>query len=115
MTPWLFLWGASGATIVLSTGKIAEPLREVGPKMLSCPMCTGFWVGLAAGAWVFRKEDPVDRAVGAVAFGFGVSLLSYAVNTGLTFLEQQTDAARQQSEAFRLGMAQVEQPQQLPP
>ena len=52
----LFLFGSVGITIILTKGDILEPLREGVSRLseklgylVSCPMCSGFWIGLVSG------------------------------------------------------------------
>jgi hypothetical protein len=47
-----FFWAVftSGVTIVVTTSRLAGPLRRLAPKFLGCPMCVGFWVGIASSA-----------------------------------------------------------------
>jgi hypothetical protein len=72
--PWL---GSVGVTLIIATGKVFAPLRErllrtaglgwLG-KLLSCALCTGFWVGLATGlALGYRAPAEVLWSGGAVA------------------------------------------------
>lgn len=49
-----FILGSSGITIILVLSVIMEPFRaflfkhlNFTEKLLSCPMCTGFWVGFS--------------------------------------------------------------------
>lgn len=49
----LLVWAlaAHGLTQIVTVSRIARPIREAAPPrlqaLLSCPMCLGFWVGLA--------------------------------------------------------------------
>lgn len=52
--------GYAAVTFIISRAGIFRWLREIGPKswrdFISCPLCTGFWVG--AGLAVFRQLEP---------------------------------------------------------
>lgn len=43
-----FLTSAIGTTIIISIGSIFKPMRDSFPnnKLIRCPMCLGFWVGV---------------------------------------------------------------------
>jgi len=66
----IFLFGCTGLTINLVSSEILRPLREfVLSKseklgyLLSCPMCSGFWIGLVASS--FFEINPVFGAATA--------------------------------------------------
>ena len=44
---------AFGLTLVVTFSKIAAPIRRIWPAMLHCPLCFGWWVGLALGLFHF--------------------------------------------------------------
>lgn len=53
-----FVLGCSGITIIIVMSYVLEPVREFLSKksrhikkLLSCTMCTGFWVGAIASIW----------------------------------------------------------------
>lgn len=51
----------SCATIIFTWGSIFEKLRALYPKMLNCPLCCGFWIGL--GGHLLRHQlqtKPLD-------------------------------------------------------
>lgn len=54
----LFIMTSVGITNIIVNGSIFEPIRQFIENkssflgdMLQCPMCTGFWVGMAASFW----------------------------------------------------------------
>lgn len=49
VAPWAWLLTTYGATLVVTGSRIAAPIRRLWPALLGCPMCFGFWVGLAEG------------------------------------------------------------------
>lgn len=86
--------GLVGLTLALASGKVLDPLRyqlkrfthpwNPGPwlaELLSCSMCTGFWVGLIY-AWAQG-----DHIGGCVLLGGIVSLLSMLTHIGFQLLE----------------------------
>jgi hypothetical protein len=50
-----YILGCTGITVILVSSDIIEPVRDFVSsrsnllgKLINCPMCLGFWVGLAA-------------------------------------------------------------------
>tara|TARA_B100001027_G_scaffold208751_1_gene174306 strand:+ start:177 stop:494 length:318 start_codon:yes stop_codon:yes gene_type:complete len=75
----IFLLGNTGITIIIVLSYLLEPVREFLfskskflEKLLSCTMCTGFWVGAISSIWF--GINPVFAA-GAV------SLLSWVTSS----------------------------------
>lgn len=72
--------GLTGITIILTSGAILDGFRSwvarrsafLG-KLIDCPMCSGFWVGLLYGLWL----EPVS----AILFAGLISLSSWAIYT----------------------------------
>ncbi len=97
---WLVLLaiaGSVGLPILVSTGKLFDPLRRVLARrrgsrwlaeLLACSMCLGCWVGLGSG-WAsgFRGLAHLPWAGGTI------SLLSYATDLTLRRLEGEEDDA----------------------
>jgi hypothetical protein len=54
------LFALAGITIILTWGTIFERFRRIYPKFLECPLCVGFWVGMA-GSWIRRTGSPIDH------------------------------------------------------
>ena len=86
--------GLVGLTLALASGKVLDPLRNYlkrfthpwnpGPwlaELLSCSMCTGFWVGF------FYGLAQGDHVLGCVLLGGIVSLLSMLGYIGFQLLE----------------------------
>ena len=83
-----FIWFcliSYGLTQILVYGKIFDPIRPKSGKLgqlLSCPMCTGFWVGLFL--WFTRHQTELftfdDSFVTALLLGFGASASAYIGN-----------------------------------
>lgn len=91
--------GLVGLTLALASGKVLDPLRNYlkrfthpwnpGPwlaELLSCSMCTGFWVGF------FYALAQGDHILGCVLLGGIVSLL--AMLTYMVFQLLESIAAR---------------------
>jgi len=93
----LAIWtiGCAGATLVITTGKIFSsprdylrgfnhvynPLRWLG-ELLSCSMCSGFWVGFL---WkLFVDGQPVLESV---LWGGYISLIALVADLVVSFLE----------------------------
>lgn len=88
----LTILGLIGVAIVISVGKIFDGLREwlkgfvhhwnplpwIG-EMMSCTMCSGWWVGFVWGAWN-------GLGWGAMLTGGLISVLSFAVDELLALL-----------------------------
>lgn len=86
--------GLVGLTLALASGKILEPLRNrlrrfVHPwnpgrwlaELLSCSMCTGFWVGFLYGL------AQGDHVLGCMLLGGIISILSMAAYIVFQLLE----------------------------
>lgn len=95
MTDFWLLVGLVGMTMIVTTGKVFDGLRKylVGFKrrvnplrilgdMISCSMCTGFWVGFL---WKLVMLD--GKVVDAVVAGGVVSLTSYVADLAVGFIE----------------------------
>lgn len=103
MSSWLpYLLGSVGLTIVVVLSHIASPIRYWGcallrnaglrlPCPLYCSMCTGVWVGTAAGAahlvssygWAVVTVEPARFFFDSLTMGFATSVVSYVVTTWL--------------------------------
>jgi hypothetical protein len=80
-----------GVTNVLTTSKLAAPLRRLPRQfgaLFRCPMCAGFWVGV----WLFVVAPTIGPAVAfdwplwakAVASGFASSAVCWIAHVILT-------------------------------
>lgn len=97
-----YLLGAVGLTVVLVLSHIARPVRYWGcramrwlglelPCPLYCSMCTGVWVGSAAGTVRLLNDhgaqivylEPIGFSVDVLAMGFATSVVSFVVTTWL--------------------------------
>lgn len=87
---WLEMLGLIGVTLVISTGKVFDALREYlkdfehpwnpmrwAGDIISCSMCSGVWVGLG---WALLNGQPFWSAL---MLGGLVSLTSFAANEAL--------------------------------
>lgn len=80
MTLPLTILGLTGITIILTSGAILDGFRTwvanrsifLG-KLIDCPMCSGFWVGLLYGLWT--------APFSAILFGGMISLSSWVIFT----------------------------------
>lgn len=92
---WIWLFGSVGVTLIVTTGKVFKPLREwlsgfvkrLNPlrilgDLISCPMCTGFWVGFLW-KWLIGGVHVVD----GLMWGGLVSLSAYVADLVVGFLE----------------------------
>ena len=73
----LFLLGCSGFTITFMLGSIFQRVRDFIEKhssffgeMIYCPLCLGFWVGVA-GSFIYNYNTFLS--------GFSISLVSWIV------------------------------------
>lgn len=83
-----FIWFcliSYGLTQILVYGKIFDPIRpKTGwlGQLLSCPMCTGFWVGLFL--WSTRHHTELftfdDSFITGMLLGFAASAAAYIGN-----------------------------------
>ena len=74
-----FVLGCSGITIIIVMSYVLEPVRELLSKrsdhirkLLSCTMCTGFWVGLIVSLWM---------DINPVLAGAMTSMISWATSS----------------------------------
>ena len=80
-----FIWFcliSYGLTQILVYGKIFEPIRPTKGwfgKLFSCPMCTGFWVGLFL--WIINDYTQLinfdDSLITALLLGCAASAASF--------------------------------------
>lgn len=82
----IFLFGCTGITIIIVMSYILEPIREYISskskhleKLISCTMCTGFWVGLISSYWV--NINPLFAGSMVSLFSWVVSSLVESFNT----------------------------------
>jgi len=93
---WLWIIGCIGLTIIVTTGKVLAPLRvyltgfkhnanpfKILGNMVSCSMCTGFWVGFLWSLLFLSK--PILESI---LWGGMISLVSYATDFFLILLEK---------------------------
>ena len=95
--PAIDLWllsGLVGVTLVISVGKVFDPLRlwllgfekRINPlrifgDLLSCSMCVGWWVGFL---WVLLHRGGLDAAI---LSGGLVSITAYVTDETLAFVD----------------------------
>jgi hypothetical protein len=78
----LVLLGLVGVTIIVTRGDIFAWLRRFWPKLLSCPLCVGFWVGV--GYDIFMRPTFTSVAVvDHVIWGGLVGLLALMTSAWL--------------------------------
>jgi hypothetical protein len=89
----IFLLSSSGLTIIVTKSYIFEPVRELFNvanayhvstlkeklfakvhKLLSCPLCFGFWAGLVMNALLFNTDWELY-----IALGFASSIFSFLI------------------------------------
>ena len=94
---WLEIMGLVGVTLVISTGKVFNRLREylkdfehpLNPlqwagDIISCSMCSGFWVGTV---WGLLRADPF---LAALMLGGFISVASFAADVLLGLVDGTT-------------------------
>jgi len=86
MTTVLLLLAAVGATIGISHSELAGKVKAWTGldhlSFMSCPQCLGFWVGAAAGWWLYSS------AAYAILVAFSTSVLSRLSASALYYLEK---------------------------
>lgn len=72
----IFIMSSTGLTVILVLSVIMEPVRaflfgkiSFTEKLLSCPMCTGFWVG-ACLSFMFNLNPVLAGAMTSLASWF---------------------------------------------
>lgn len=104
--------GLVGVTVVLTAGKVFEPVREwllgfrvrsnplrIVGELLACSMCCGWWVGFLWG-YGLRGMAVAD----AVIAGGLVGLASYATDTALGFVSAYSGKALADMRAASMAM-----------
>jgi hypothetical protein len=95
LMPLIIVWGlvVHGITQIVTVSRIARPVREAAPPplraFLSCPMCLGFWVGLALSLSGLSPLAPFVSWPGlarAVADGAAASAVCWAAHVLLARL-----------------------------
>ena len=93
---WLWILGCVGLTLIITTGKVFAPLRKflvsfkrnLNPfkilgNLLSCSMCTGFWIGFLW-SWLLTTTPVLE----SILWGGLISLASYTADFFLILLEK---------------------------
>lgn len=93
---WFWCLGCIGITLIITSGKVFAPLRKfllsfkngINPMkwlglLLSCPMCTGWWVGFLWSYFFLGAQ-----LLGAVLVGGLISLMAYAADEVLLGFEK---------------------------
>jgi hypothetical protein len=80
MVLFVLLSALIGTTLIVVRSALFRPIRKLWPALLSCSRCTGFWVGVAAGA------------SGLVETGHGRPIDAYIVGAATSFLALLADA-----------------------
>ena len=95
LMPLIVVWALAvhGITQIVTVSRIARPVREVAPSprraLLSCPMCFGFWVGLALSLCGLSPLGPLVSWPGlarAVVDGAAASGVAWAAHVTLARL-----------------------------
>lgn len=71
-----------GATLIVVRGTLFRRVRLLWPALLRCSQCTGFWVGLVAGAGGLATTGH-GRIIDAAVVGCATSFLSIAADAVL--------------------------------
>ncbi|APR79607.1 Hypothetical protein A7982_04954 [Minicystis rosea] len=91
----ILVWALAvhGITQIVTVSRIARPIREAAPSplraLLICPMCFGFWVGLAlslAGLSPLRPLVSWPGLMHAVVDGAAASAVAWAAHVILARL-----------------------------
>lgn len=80
MTELLLILALIGTTLIVVRGTILRPLQKLWPALFACAQCSGFWVGVAAGA------------SGIVSLGLGKPIDAVIVGAATSFLSLLADA-----------------------
>lgn len=93
----LEILGAVGVTNILVRGSVFAWLRRApGLRLLlGCAMCTGWWVGVAAGvARLDVHQAVVSQAAAVVELGGAVSSIATLLDFVLAYLDSHTETTR---------------------
>jgi hypothetical protein len=92
----LFCFGSIGVTHILVDGEIFKPVKEFiaknlpefFSKLLNCYQCTGFWVGIFFGFFLYFDVENITKSIVYLFLAGGSSSnLSYFWALVLTYLE----------------------------
>ena len=79
MTFFLLVSALVGTTLIVVRGTIFRPLQAFYPPLFRCCQCTGFWVGVAAGASGLVSVGR-GHMIDAVVVGSATSFLALAAD-----------------------------------
>lgn len=92
----IFSFGCSGITVIIVLSYILEPIRSFLTersvhleKLLSCTMCTGFWVGFVCSFWF--SINPMFGAAVSSVFSWLISSFVEMTNTISIYLDSYID------------------------
>jgi hypothetical protein len=75
MNGFLLVCALVGTTLLIVRSTIFAPIRKLWPALLGCAQCSGFWVGVAAGASSVVSTGH-GRLMDAIIVGAATSFLS---------------------------------------
>lgn len=112
---WLWIFGCVGLTLIVTTGRIFSPLRiylrgfvvphnplRILGELLSCSMCSGFWVGFLW-SWLIAGSSFTTGFL----WGGVVSLAAYVGDKVLLFFEALSGERQDERELYLAERAQV--------
>lgn len=85
MSEFLLISALIGTTLLVVRSTVFGPIRKLWPALLECSQCSGFWIGIAAGA---SGVVPVGhgRILDALIVGAATSFLSLLADAVLLYL-----------------------------
>lgn len=105
---WLWIFGCVGLTLIITTGKVFAPLRiylrgfvvpynplRILGELLSCSMCSGFWIGFLW-SWLIVANGIADSFL----WGGVISLASYVGDEVLLFIEVLAGSRQDEREVY---------------
>lgn len=76
MSTALILAALIGTTLIVVRSTLLRPIRQLGPTLLGCSQCVGFWIGAAAGASGLLSGAAAGRVLDALVVGTATSFLA---------------------------------------
>ena len=93
-----FILSSCGITFILTTSSIFEPVRDFIEErsnffgeLVSCPMCSGFWVGLVVSALDFQNYNPIYAGAITSLVSWFIATFVYYINSIALAMEASTE------------------------
>ena len=83
-----FILSSCGITFIITHSSIFEPIREFVERrsnffgeLLSCPMCSGFWVGFLLSVVDFQEYNPIYAGAITSLISWFIATFTFYINS----------------------------------